>query len=192
MSGSEFSYLEQRCPLSIMILTYNEEKNLHNCLKSVCDWAGEIFVVDSGSTDSTLAIADKYGASVINHPFETHARQWNWALRSLPCRYDWIFGLDADQRVTPELAREICEVLGNRHEKPEDKSKERLEDMDGFYVKRCQVFRGKWIKHGGYYPKYMLKVFRRGRVWLDETLFPIQKTQTEKIAVKEVKKRSYI
>jgi glycosyltransferase involved in cell wall biosynthesis len=149
----------QHLPISVIILTHNEERNIENCLRSICDWAGEIFVVDSGSNDRTIPIATQYGASIVHHPFETHARQWHWTLENLALRYDWVFGLDADQRVTPELSTELRRLF--------TADKLRLMLVDGFYIKRRQFFRGRWIRHGGYYPKYLLKLFKRGRVRTD-------------------------
>lgn len=149
-----------KVPVSAIILTYNEEKNIGPCLQSVCDWVGEIFVVDSGSTDRTLEIAESFRAKIVHHPFESHAQQWNWALRNLPIANDWVLGLDADQRLTPELRDELIELFTMKSHG--------VHGIDGFYVKRRQVFRGQWIRHGGYYPKYLLKLFRRGRVSVDE------------------------
>lgn len=148
-------------PISIVILTYNEARNLGACLESVSSLAGEIFVVDSGSKDGTVDIARRHGAQVITHAFETHARQWNWALRNLPFSYEWALCLDADHRVTAELADEIAGLF-------RDELGGVLNEVDGFYVKRRQVFRGRWIKHGGYYPKYMLKLARHHQSWCDE------------------------
>jgi glycosyltransferase involved in cell wall biosynthesis len=142
--------------VSVVILTLNEEANLPHTLASVCKWAREIFVVDAGSTDRTKATAAKFGATVVEHPFETHSAQWRWALDNLPLRFDWILALDADQRVTPELAREICEL-----------DEASLVDVDGLFIKRQQWFRFRWIRHGGYYPKYLLKLFRRSKVAID-------------------------
>jgi glycosyltransferase involved in cell wall biosynthesis len=147
-----------RVPLAAVVLTFNEERNLDACLGSLAGWVSELHVVDSGSTDQTLAIAARHGAAVISHPFETHARQWQWAVHSLPLRADWILALDADQRVTPELAAEIGQLVATN-----DLA------VAGGYVKRRQVFRGRWIRHGGYYPKYLLKLFRRSAVWIDES-----------------------
>ncbi len=93
-------------PLSVVILTFNEERNLDACLSSVVDLASEVFVVDSGSTDRTAAIAATFGAHVVTHPFESHAKQWQWALSTLPLTSTWVLALDADQALTPELRAE--------------------------------------------------------------------------------------
>jgi glycosyltransferase involved in cell wall biosynthesis len=143
-------------PVTVVVLTLNEEANLPFCLASVCDWAGQVFVVDGGSSDRTTEIAETNGAIVVEHPFETHAAQWRWALDHLPIGADWVLALDADQRVTPELAREISGTDTAAYD-----------GIDGFYIKRRQLFRDRWIKHGGYYPKYLLKMFRPSKVLLD-------------------------
>jgi glycosyltransferase involved in cell wall biosynthesis len=120
----------------------------------------DVFVVDSGSDDRTVAIGEAYGAKVVTHPFESHARQWSWALENLALTTEWVLALDADQRVTAELREAISRTVN-------------LQvgggcDVAGCFVRRKQIFRGRWIKHGGYFPKYLLKLFRRDRVWLDE------------------------
>lgn len=143
--------------VSVIVLTFNEQSNLEACLQSVAGWALEVLVVDSGSTDATKDIAESFGAHVFEHPFESHSRQWDWALRNLPIRGEWILGLDADQRISPELADE----LGGLGEA-------RFRQIQGLFVKRRQIFRDQWIRHGGYYPKYLLKVFRPGSVVIDE------------------------
>src|SRR5499426_387775 len=129
-------------PLTVVVLTYNEERNLSACLESVAGWAGEIFVVDSGSTDHTVEIAERHGARVVTHSFESHAKQWNWALRYLPFTYEWALCLDADHRVTPELREENRELFQACSE--DIRRQARLEAVDGFYIKRRQIFRGKW------------------------------------------------
>lgn len=146
--------------LAVAVLTYNEERNLPDCLASVMDLADELFVVDSGSTDRTVSIATQYGAKVLTHPFESHARQWRWALHHAPLMAEWVLGLDADQRVTPALRHEIRQLL--------DQKATMDTAPDGYFLKRKQIFRGRWIKHGGYYPIHLLKLFRRHAVWVDE------------------------
>lgn len=147
-------------PLTVLVLTLNEEPNLDACLASVAAWAAELIVVDSGSTDATLAIARRHGAAIVAHPFETHARQWAWALANAPYSHPWVLGLDADQRVTPALRAELVRLFAHEPE--------RLAGLHGLYVRRRQIFRGRWIRHGGYYPKYLLKLFRPAAARLDE------------------------
>jgi glycosyltransferase involved in cell wall biosynthesis len=144
-----------RLPVAAVVLTFNEAANLDRCLASVHGWCREIFVVDSGSTDGTQAIADRYGAAVVTHAFESHARQWQWALAELPIASPWVLALDADQRVSDELAQSIRTALAASGA------------VQGYFVPRRQVFRGRWIRHGGYYPKYLLKLFRRDAATLD-------------------------
>lgn len=145
--------------LTAIVLTYNERENLPPCLASLKPLGCPVFVVDSGSTDGTQDIAAGHGATVVAHPFSTHAAQWQWALANLPLTADWVLALDADQRVTPELAEELRRRFG--------RGGESNNGINGFYVNRRQIFRGRWIRHGAYYPKYLLKLFRRDAVELD-------------------------
>ncbi len=144
-------------PVSVIILTYNEELNLENCLKSVADWAEEIFVIDSYSTDKTLEIARKYGCQIIQHPFENQAQQFNWALDNLEIKNDWILRLDADELMSKELRQEIVKVL------PKTPN-----EINGFYIKRRVYFMGRWIKHGGYYPTWFLRLWRKSKGRIEE------------------------
>ena len=139
--------------LTVVILSFNEEQNLPACLRSLQLLDCPIVLVDSNSTDRTREIASKHGATIWSHDFVTHTEQWVWALENTEIESEWVLALDADQAITPELALEIKEQL-------------RTSGLDAFYVKRRQVFRGRWIKHGGYYPKYLLKLFRRSKVFL--------------------------
>ncbi len=139
--------------LSAIILTYNEELNLGQCLASIAGWADEIFVVDSFSTDKTLEIAKQYNATVVQHPFEGYySGQYNWALEHLPIRSEWILRLDADEYLTEALKQEIDETLLRL-----------AEDVHALSIKRRVYFMGRWIKHGGYYPAWFLRVFRFGK-----------------------------
>jgi glycosyltransferase involved in cell wall biosynthesis len=112
----------------------------------------EVIVVDSGSTDGTVAAAKKYGAKVVVHEFVNQAQQFNWALDSVPIVGDWILRLDADEYVLPELRDEIAEAIAAAS--PE---------MSGFEMKRRMYFWGRWIRHGGYYPTWLLRLFRAGK-----------------------------
>lgn len=136
-------------PISAIILTFNEEKNIENCLLSIKGFAQEIFIVDSYSSDRTLEIARNYTDKIYQHPFEIHAKQWNWAFRNLPLSNEWCFPLDADQVIPGKLQDELRQVFQALRA-----------DINGFYINRRQYFRGKWIIFGGYYPKYLLKLFK--------------------------------
>jgi len=142
-----------KLPISVIILTYNEEKNIEYCLKSVCDWVEEIFIVDSYSTDRTLEIARKYTDKIYQHPFENYSRQRNWAFENLPISNEWIFNVDADERVSLELVEELSSGI---------LSKISL-DINGLLIKKKTIFMGRWIKHGGHYPVYHLRIFRKGK-----------------------------
>jgi glycosyltransferase involved in cell wall biosynthesis len=144
--------------LTVVIPTHNEEGNLPACLETIRELGCNVFIVDSGSVDRTFEIAQAYGARIAIHAFETHAKQWHWALQNLPIASEWVLGLDADQRLSPEAVREILRRLSD---------KDGIAEINGFYIKRRQVFRGRWIKRGGYYPKYLLKLFRRDKVKID-------------------------
>ena len=151
--------------LSFIILTLNEELNLPICLGSLRGLDAEIFVIDSGSVDRTAEIAREFGATVVQHPFENQARQINWALDNLHFSAPWIMRLDGDERLTPELRDELKSVLPAAPD-----------TVTGFLVKRRVYFWGRWIRHGGYYPVWLLRIWRHGKGrsedrWLDEHIF---------------------
>lgn len=136
-------------PLAVIILTANEEENLPYALASVIGWAAEVWVVDSHSTDETVGVARAAGARVVARQFDGYAAQRNWALRSLPLGPDWVLFLDADEALTAELRTELTAVLAAPPS-----------DVAGFYVKRRFLFLGRWLRHGGYYPVWLLRVMR--------------------------------
>jgi glycosyltransferase involved in cell wall biosynthesis len=146
--------------LSVFILTRNEEQNLEACLQSLTGCCSDIHIVDSFSTDRTLEIAARYDAKVHQHVFEGHTKQRTWALKNVPFENEWVFALDADHRVTPELREELMRTFASPPQ-----------GVDGIYVNRRQIFRGRWIRHGGYYPKYMLKIMRPEKAFLDDHEF---------------------
>lgn len=150
--------------LSLFVLTHNEELNLSACLESVAGLVAEIFVVDSFSTDGTLEIARRHGARVVQRDFTNQADQINWALDHLPFATPWVLRLDADEYLTSELRDELQTVLPDAPP-----------HIAGLYVKRRFYFMNRWIRHGGYYPTWLLRIFRPGMVrcesrWMDEHL----------------------
>lgn len=130
------------------LITYNEADNVRACLESVA-WADEMVVVDSGSTDDTAAICRELGARVIIQDWPGHVIQKNRAVDS--ASHDWVFCIDADERVTPALAEEIKAVLG-QSEGP---------GCAGYTVPRLTRYLGRWIRHASWYPDRKLRLFDR-------------------------------
>lgn len=138
-------------PFSFIIITYNEEVHLPRLLSSIVDLGAPIFILDSGSTDATLQIAKEAGVTVLQHPFENHPQQWDFALKNFKIETPWVVCLDADHTVTPELRKHLDEFTDEGHT-----------GVSGIYFNRKNFFKGKWLKHGGYFPFYLLKMFRYG------------------------------
>lgn len=137
--------------LSVVLATYNEEKNLADCLASVKDLADEIVIVDGTSQDKTVEIAKQFGAKVIvttNKPMFHINKQ----MAIDHATKDWILQLDADERVTPELNVEIRAVL-----------KENNKEFNGYWLPRKNFFLGKYLMKGGVYPDYTLRLYRKGK-----------------------------
>jgi len=137
-----------RASISVCIVTFNEEDRILECLESV-RWADEIIVVDSFSTDRTVEYARRFTDRIIQRPWPGHVAQKNFALDQAQC--DWVLCVDADERVSPELAAEIQDVLRapDRHEV-------------GYTMPRKTFYLGRWIRHGGWYPDRKLRLVRRG------------------------------
>ena len=133
--------------LSILIPVFNEEQNLPDCLASIKDMADEILVVDSFSTDKTVEIATAAGCKVLQHEYVNSATQKNWSIPR--CEHEWVFIIDADERMTPELRAEIKQVLS---EGPK---------YEGYYVVRRNYFLGGEIKHGGWETNDVQRLFKR-------------------------------
>jgi glycosyltransferase involved in cell wall biosynthesis len=142
--------------VSVLIPTYNEEDNLPDCLRSA-SWADQVIVVDSYSSDDTLAIANKFTEDVYQHEYVNSATQKNWALQNLPIKGNWVFILDADERIPAELADEIQRLLARDDER-----------LVGYFVNRRDFCFGRWIRHAGMYPNWNLRLFRRGSARYEE------------------------
>ncbi|MDA3788223.1 MAG: glycosyltransferase family 2 protein [Desulfobacula sp.] len=125
--------------LSVYIIAFNEEEKIKQALQSV-EWADEIIVADSFSTDNTATIAREFGAKVIQIPFNGFGELRNKAIEA--CSHDWIFSLDSDERCTDGAREEIQKIMTSK------------ESLDAYYIPRRNYFMGKWIRHSGYYPDY--------------------------------------
>jgi glycosyltransferase involved in cell wall biosynthesis len=140
--------------LSVIIIAKNEAANIGACLDSVA-FGDERIVVDSESIDGTAQVAAERGARVLSHPFSGFGAQKNFALSQ--AQGDWVLTIDADERVTSELAREIERVMANAN-------------ADGYEIARLSSFCGRQMRHSGWYPDYVLRLFRRGRARFTDAL----------------------
>jgi glycosyltransferase involved in cell wall biosynthesis len=136
--------------ISATIITLNEEANIAEACDSV-SWADEIVVVDSNSSDQTRALAAKCGARVVTHNWPGFAAQKQFAVEQTS--HDWVFSLDADERVSEELKTSIVRL----REQPE------ADLADGYRIARRAFYQGRWIKGGGWYPDWQLRLFRKSR-----------------------------
>lgn len=148
--------------LSVIILTHNEAKHIERCIRSIQAVTDKIFIVDSFSTDNTIEIATALGAKVVQNPWVSYAFQFNFGIKNNPFATTWLMRMDADEYLTPELAEELKAKLSSI-----------ATSVSGLYVKRRVFFMNQWIKHGGYYPIWLLRIWRSGigtceELWMDE------------------------
>ncbi|MDZ7262736.1 MAG: glycosyltransferase family 2 protein [candidate division KSB1 bacterium] len=140
--------------LSVIIITLNEEKNIRECLEGV-QWADEIVVVDSRSSDNTCQIARNFTDKVFTVDWLGFSGTKNYALEK--AEGQWVLWLDADERVPEELAQEIQKAIQS-------------DEVDGFYLPRKAYFLGRWIRHCGWYPGYVLRLFKREKARFNDAL----------------------
>jgi glycosyltransferase involved in cell wall biosynthesis len=139
-----------KVPVSVLIPARNEEANLSACLESVAR-ADEVFVVDSHSSDRSVELAQSLGATVVQFEFNGRwPKKKNWSLENLPFRNEWVLIVDCDERITPELWNEIAAAIQQA-------------EYDGYYLNRRVFFLGQWIRHGGKYPDWNLRLFRHAK-----------------------------
>jgi glycosyltransferase involved in cell wall biosynthesis len=148
--------------LAVIILCKDEELHLARALKHVAAISKQIFVIDSYSTDGTMEIARKFGATVLQNKFINYAKQFQWAIDNAPITAEWVMRLDADEVVERDLADNLLSRLAALPA-----------DVVGINLKRKHIFMGRWIRHGGRYPLVLLRIWRRGhgRIenrWMDE------------------------
>lgn len=137
-------------PVSVVILTYNEAENIERAISNTIGWANEVVVLDSFSTDDTVNISSQAGAKVVQRKFDNYSAQRNYAIKEITLKSDWILFLDADEYLSDELKTEITNELKNP-------------GADGYYLKRRFYFMGKWIRWGGYYPIWLLRLFKKDK-----------------------------
>lgn len=135
---------------SIYILTYNEEIDIADCIKSAlqCD---DLILVDSYSTDKTIEIASEYPIRIFQHKFESHGKQRRWMLENIETKYEWVYLLEADERMTTELFNECLEAI-------------KSEKYIGYYVAEKMMFLGQWIRYSSQYPRHQMRLFKKGEV----------------------------
>lgn len=143
--------------LTVIILTLNEELNIAQSVSNVIKWAKDVLVLDSSSTDRTVEIAGSLGAKVFYREFDTYAKQRNYAIKELPVETEWVLFLDADEYLTEPLKKEIEETIESTN-------------LDGLYIKYRMIFMGKWIKRGGYYPTWILRLFKRDKAFVNRDI----------------------
>jgi glycosyltransferase involved in cell wall biosynthesis len=155
-------------PITVIVAARNEARNLPHCLESLRQ-AGEVYVIDSQSTDRTIEIAESYGAHVVQFQYKGGwPKKRQWAMDSLPITYDWVFLIDADESLTPELAEEIRQAIANP-------------DYDGYYIALRMFFLGRELRHSGA-SFYKLSLFRQGKARFECRL----KDQDESMADMEI------
>lgn len=139
---------------TIYILTYNEELDIAACIESAL-LSDDVIIVDSCSSDRTVAIAAQYPVRIVEHPFESHGKQRTWMLENIPAKYEWAYILEADERMTPELFEECCDTI-------------QTAEHVGYYVAERVMFMDRWIKHSTQFPRYQLRLLQRGKVWFTD------------------------
>lgn len=149
--------VEFRLPLSLAIITLNEADNIERCIRSV-PFASEIVVVDSGSSDDTVKIAESLGARVVFEPWKGFRAQKQFATQL--CTNDWVLSLDADEALSMEAAEEVLSLFGGAGSHRSEQISI-LSDCDGFEFPRLSWNLGRWIKHGGWYPDLQLRLYHR-------------------------------
>ena len=139
---------------SIYILTRNEEVDIAACIESA-QLSDDVIIVDSFSTDRTIAITERYNVRIVQHEFESHGKQRTWMLRSVPTKHEWVYLLEADERMTPSLFQECLASI-------------RSHENVGYYAAERVMFMRTWIRHSTQYPRYQLRLLKKGQVWFTD------------------------
>jgi glycosyltransferase involved in cell wall biosynthesis len=145
--------------VSVLVLTKNEQQDLPGCLDSV-SWSDDIHVYDSMSTDETVSLAKNYGANIVQREFDNWSSHQNWALSNIKFKYDWVFYIDADERMTPSLIESIKVTLSNEP------------SCVAYNVQRRDFFMGTWLQHVQSTPFYM-RLFKPSKVRYERLVNPL-------------------
>jgi len=145
--------------ISILVLTKNEQQDLPGCLESVA-WSDDIHVYDSNSTDKTVEIAENFGAKVTSRPFDNWASHQNWGLQHIKFKHAWVFYIDADERMTPDLATEVQSIVND------------AKHNVAFRIQRRDFYLGTWLKHVQTSPFYM-RLFQPNKMRYERMVNPI-------------------
>lgn len=166
-----------KLPITAIVMTLNEKLNLEECLVSIHHYINDIIIVDCYSNDNTIEIAQKYTSKIYQNKWINYSQQYLWAIANTDIKNEWILRIDADERWTKEGFDELKKIIDN-------------DSADGVYVKMKIFFMGRWIKHGGFYPNYFLRVYKKslGKMedrWMDEHIKVNGKTIISSIDVIE-------
>jgi len=138
-------------PITLVVLTKNEELHIERLILNVVNKFNQVILIDSFSSDNTIKIANQYGVMVIQNQFKDFSQQRNFAIKSNLLNNNWIFFLDADEIIDNDLFDELHTIFSKEIK------------FDGFYINRKFFFMNKWIKYGGYYPTYLLRLFNKDK-----------------------------
>lgn len=169
--------MQEKLPITAIIMTLNEKINLPECLESIKDYVDDIIVVDSFSSDNTVEIASRYTDKVHQNKFINYSKQFIWSLNNTDVKHEWILRLDADERWTADGFEKVRKIVEE-------------DSADGIYVKMKIFFMGKWIRYGGFYPNQFLRVYKKSKGamedrWMDEHIRVNGKTVAADIDVIE-------
>lgn len=144
--------MKDKLPITLIILTKNEDKNIVNIIKNTNDYFNQTIIVDSYSDDTTTDICKRYDIEVYQNKFVNQGIQFNWALDNCKINNEWVMRLDADETMEDELKFEILELFNSK----------KINENEGYFINRMLLWNGKWIKYGGIYPHYILRLFKFG------------------------------
>lgn len=149
-----------KAPVSVFIMTLNEERNLRRCVESL-DWAGDIIVLDSGSSDGTCRLAEDLGCRVVSRKLLSWSEHQAWAVQNLPFRHEWVLNIDADEVVPPDLAAEIQQAISAENA------------AVAYRFRRKDYFLGTWLRHASFYPLWIVRLYRPGKVSFERLVNPV-------------------